>query len=218
MVVRNLKKSYKNVTGRFYSGRLCRLVQFDSILERDFIQILDVHPSVLSFSEQPMKIRFFDEEGVDQCYVPDFHITFKGGFFLGQRVERPWLVETKYRRDLEENWAKIAPKVRAGIRTAHGQKSTFHIVTELSVNGPALANAKFLRRFANAEPPPELTSMVLAQARRPGGITIGEIRSASPIHSYGHLIDQALWSALARRRMIADLEEPLSPDTRLRME
>jgi hypothetical protein len=56
MLVRKLKKSHRNVTGRFYSTLLNRLVQFDSLLERDFILLLDMHPSVRWFAEQPLKI------------------------------------------------------------------------------------------------------------------------------------------------------------------
>ena len=96
MAVRKLKKSYQNVTGRFYSTLLNRLVQFDSRLERDFILLLDMHPVVRWFAEQPMKIRFTDESGVQQVYVPDFLITFHGGRFLGRKAHRPWIVETKY--------------------------------------------------------------------------------------------------------------------------
>ncbi len=51
MPVRKLKKSYRNVTGLFYSNRLRRLVQFDSMLERDFILILDIHPAVRWFAK-----------------------------------------------------------------------------------------------------------------------------------------------------------------------
>lgn len=218
MPVRKLKKSYQNVTGLYFSQLLRRLVQFDSILERDFIQLLDVHPSVLSFAEQPMKITFIDEDGLDQVYVPDFHVTFRGESFLGRQVKQPWIVETKYWRDLRENWKKIAPKARAGIRTARQLRSTFHIVTEACLDGPPLENARFLRKFANSQPPSEVLSMVLAQVKRQQPLTIGDIRCGSPTHRYGRLIDQALWCALAKRLIFADLEKPLTPQTLVWME
>ena len=217
MPVRKLKKSYRNVTGMYYSSRLHRLVQFDSILERDFIQILDIHPSVRSFAEQPMKIAFFDADGLERVYVPDFHVTFSGGQFLGRHVGRPWIIEIKCRHDLETNWRQIALKLRAGVRVALNNQFTFHVLTESVLAGAQLANAKFLRRFANSEPSAEVTRMILAQVRRPGGVTIGQIRSASPIHRYSHLIDQALWIALARGIVCADMEAPFSPETRLWM-
>ncbi len=213
MPVRKLKKSYRNVTGMYYSSRLHRLVQFDSILERDFIQVLDIHPSVRSFAEQPMKITFVDADGLERVYVPDFHVTFSGDRFLGRHVGRPWVIEIKCRHDLKTNWRQIAPKLRAGVRVALNNQWTFHVVTESFLAGTQLANAKFLRKFANSEPSPEVTAMILAQVRRPGGVTIGDICSASPIHRYGHLIDQALWIALARGLVYADMEAPFGPET-----
>lgn len=95
MPVRALKNSYRNVTGLFFSRKLGRLVQFDSMLERDFILLLDMHTAVGSFAEQPMKVDWLDREGVSQVYVPDFLISFTGDVFLGRRIWRPWIVETK---------------------------------------------------------------------------------------------------------------------------
>ncbi len=171
MPVRKLKKSYQNVTGRVYSGRLHRSVQFDSLLEREFIDILNLHPAVRAFEEQPMKIGYVDENGNRQVYVPDFYVRFKGGEFLGRKVNRPWIVETKYRSDLHENWQRIKPKLRAGFRVAVLDRCTFRVVSESILNGPVAKNVKFLKRFINAEPHPDLTSMILAQVWRQGTAT-----------------------------------------------
>src|ERR1700761_7837751 len=119
MAVRKLKKSYQNVTGLFCSALLNRSVQFDSLLERDFILLLDMHPSVHWFAEQPMKIRFRDADDAEQVYVPDFLVAFNSDRFLGKSARRPWIVETKYRSELAENWKTIRPKLRAGFREGH---------------------------------------------------------------------------------------------------
>ena len=198
MPVRKLQKSYRNVTGLFYSNRLRRLVQFDSMLERDFILILDLHPSVRWFAEQPMRIPWVDEAGARQTYVPDFRITFRGGVFLGRQTRRPWLVETKYRGDLLENWERIKPKVRAGFGEAAQRRLTFHIVTETDISGHPLENAKFLRKFVNSDVPPELIRVLLD--RLTGGfqttpaILLGKV-STSDIEKSS--LDQALWTAIS---------------------
>ena len=219
MPVRKLKKSYRNVTGLFYSRRLRRLVQFDSLLERDFIQLLDIHPAVLSFAEQPVRIEFTDEQGTDLVYVPDFHVTFRSGVFLGRRVKHPWIVETKYQSDLKENWPKIAPKARAAVRSARRCESIFHIITEACLEGPPLENARFLRRYMNSEPSKEVLSVVLDEVRsRREGITVGDLRESLHVQHYGHLDEQALWCALAHRLVFADLERPLTSQTLVWME
>ena len=83
-----------------------------------------------------MKIRFFDADAEAQLYVPDFHVRFSGGRFLGRRVRRPWIVETKYSRDVTDNWEGIRPKVRAGVGEASKLHSVFHIVTECHLKLP----------------------------------------------------------------------------------
>ena len=150
--VRRLKKSYKTVTGRFFSRKLSRLVQFDSMLEHDFILLLDMHPAVQTFAEQPIAISWTDEGGERQVYVPDFYVTFRAGNFLGRRVEKSWMVETKYRTDLVESWHKIRPKLKAGFAEAYRAACTFKVITESFLDSPAVANAAFLRKFVSATP------------------------------------------------------------------
>jgi hypothetical protein len=213
MPVRKLKKSYRNVTGLVYSRKLLRLVQFDSMLERDFILLLDIHPSVLSFAEQPMKIRFLNVDGAEQVYVPDFQICFSGGHFLGRRVRRRWIVETKYRRDLADNWDRIRPKLRAGISEAYKLCSTFHIVTESHLEGPPLANAKFLRRFATASIPVEVLEKLLAKLHAMKVATIGGLKSGVSGTTPEGILETVILMAIAQGVVLADLERPLGPET-----
>jgi hypothetical protein len=213
MPVRKLKKSYQNVTGLFPSNLLRRLVQFDSMLERDFILLLDMHPAVRWFSEQPMKIRFIDGSGDDQVYVPDFHIEFAGGRFLGRDVARPWIVETKYRRDLTENWPKIRPKLRAGFREAARRNSQFHIVTESCLSCIPLTNAKFLRPFLNSDLPATALDEVLAALQTAGQTTVGALLSSQTWNRHGINPSHVIWSAVAKRMIAADFEMPLGPET-----
>lgn len=213
MPVRRLKKSYQNVTGLFPSNLLRRLVQFDSILERDFILLLDMHPSVLSFAEQPMKIRFVDGNGADQVYVPDFQITFTSGRFLGRNVIRPWIVETKYRSDLAENWPKIRPKLRAGFREACRRDAQFHIVSESCLSCIPLSNAKFLRRFSNSDLPAATLDEVVAALQSAGRTTVGAFLSSQTWSRHALDPSHVIWSAIAKRMIAADFEIPLGPKT-----
>jgi hypothetical protein len=213
MPVRKQKKSWQNVTGRFYSNRLRRHVQFDSMLERDFILLLDIHPSVQWFTEQPMRIRFVDAEGAHQIYVPDFQVSFTEGLFLGRRVARPWIVETKYRRDLRENWKRIKPKLRAAIHEAERLHSAFHVVTESRLSGPPVANAKLLRRFTNADIRPDILASLLNNLRRVERTTVGEFVSSASENVRSEIREQVLWSAVARGLVLADIEQPIGMGT-----
>ncbi len=211
MAVRKLKKSYQNVTGRFYSTLLNRLVQFDSLLERDFILLLDLHPDVRWFAEQPMRIPVGPEDGPEQFYVPDFLVTFHGGGFLGWKTLRPWIVETKCSSDLRANWPKLRRKFRAGVREARKRDCLFRIVTESRLFATELANAQFLRRYANVDIPPAAIETILRTIQMSGRTTIANL-SSTTMAQVGS-IHPAVWVAIAKRLIAAEFCKPFGPQT-----
>lgn len=216
MPVRRLKKSYKNVTGLFFSRKLGRLVQFDSMLERDFILLLDLHPTVQSFAEQPMRIGWLSGDGLPQVYVPDFLISFSGDAFLGRRPLRPWIVETKYRSELTENWYGIKPKIRAGISEAIRRRCAFHIITEKFLSSAPCANARFLRRFANCSSNRSVET-ALVEILRSLQVSTPEclVRAITNDANDTSSVMQSLWGAVAQGLIAADMETPLTVDSRV---
>jgi hypothetical protein len=214
LAVRKLKKSFKAVTGRFYSTLLSRLVQFDSLLERDFILLVDMHPSVRWFAEQPFKISMRGDPDTEKFYVPDFLVSFHPGTFLGRKTGLPWIVETKYSSDLRANWAKIHPKLRAGVREAHMRDSRFKIVTERRLHGIGLSNAHYLRRFLNADVSPEAIDRVVRAVQTAKRSTIGALTSETmPAMDEIDNEHRAIFVAIARRLINAEFDLPLGPET-----
>jgi TnsA endonuclease-like protein len=208
--VRRLKKSHKNVTGLFYSRKLGRHVQFDSMLERDFILLLDTHPVVLNFSEQPFHICWFDHNGEPQSYCPDFEVTFGPGIFLGRQVHRPWIVETKYRNDLAESWTSLRPKIQAGFANALERGATFHLITEEFLQSNEMNNAKFLRRFQRAFSG-RATEAIVERLQKNDGITAEElILSLAETGVETSELTAQLWGAVSHGRVTLDWEQPIS--------
>lgn len=213
MPVRILKKSYQNVTGLFFSTLLKRHVQFDSLLERDFILLLDMHPAVRWFTEQPMKIRYRDRDGIEQIYVPDFLIEFEDLRFLGRSVRQRWIVETKYRCDLKANWSKIRPKLRAGFCEARRRKAQFRIVTESCLSSVSLRNAKFLRPFLNVDLSAAVVAELIGTVRMAGRTTVGALLCCPPNIQLNEKFSYFIWASVAKRMVAADLEMPLGAET-----
>ena len=58
MPVRNVSNRGGNVIGKFPSIKMGRMVAFESLLERDFIYLLDHAEEVTWFEEQPLTIEF----------------------------------------------------------------------------------------------------------------------------------------------------------------
>ncbi|MCX6056896.1 MAG: TnsA endonuclease N-terminal domain-containing protein [Chloroflexi bacterium] len=100
MPVRKVSNHSRNVIGRFPFAKMGRMIAFESLLERDFIYLLEYDPSVKWFEEQPLSIKYL-QEGKQFQYTPDFHLLENG-----QHV----LVECKPQRfvETEENRHKFA--------------------------------------------------------------------------------------------------------------
>lgn len=58
MSIRKIKKSYISCVGYFKSYKNNKQLAFESILERDFFMLLEFNKDVVSFEEQPLKIKY----------------------------------------------------------------------------------------------------------------------------------------------------------------
>ena len=72
MPVRKVSNRGGNIVGRFPSLKMGRMIAFESLLERDFIYLLDYDVRVEWFEEQPLTIEY-QHDGQALHYTPDFH-------------------------------------------------------------------------------------------------------------------------------------------------
>lgn len=137
MPVRKVSNRGGNAIGRFPSTKMGRMIAFESLLERDFIYLLDYDPDVEWFEEQPLSIEYVHETKLLR-YTPDFHL-----LECGQHV----LVECKPERfvETEENRRKFAVAREWGER----QGWEFRVITDQQVrSGFRLQNVKLLAQYA----------------------------------------------------------------------
>jgi TnsA endonuclease N terminal len=143
--VRQVSNRGGNTIGRFPSLKMKRMISFESLIECDFLYLLDYEPEVERFDEQPLTIEY-------QCgsatlhYTPDFHIL---------RARRKVLVEYKPQTlvGTEENGRKF----NAAITWCGEHDWTFCVVTDPDLRaGLRLKNVKLLTRYARHVVPPEV--------------------------------------------------------------
>jgi hypothetical protein len=149
MPVRKVSNRGGNIIGRFPSLKLGRMVDFESLIERDFIYLLDFEQEVESFTEQPLTIEY-EHQGKIRHYTPDFYLVKAG---------QPLLVECKpeKRVDLPDNQRKFAA---AQIWCA-ARGWEFQVVTDDQLRrGYRLANIKLLTQFAHYTIPPAVKSRI----------------------------------------------------------
>ncbi len=87
MAVRKIPKNYLFVTGGFSSQKSESISGFESLLEKDYLLLLDFDDSVESFEVQPVKIPV---TGVRNGYVPDVLVKYHPNAVTGL-IPRPSL-------------------------------------------------------------------------------------------------------------------------------
>ena len=177
MPVRSVSNRGGNATGRFPSLKMGRMIQFESLVELDYIYLLDYDPNIKWFEEQPRTIEYQWEQKTLR-YTPDF-LVIRQGYST--------LVECKPDQfvDTEENNRKF----RAAELWCSEVGWTFSVVTTSQIrNGFRLNNIKFLTRYARYQPDvtirsriydhllgaiPPITIQVLAQTIFPDNTAAG---------------------------------------------
>lgn len=168
MPVRRPSNRGGNTIGWFASYKMRRSVAYESLLECDYLWLLDFEADVAVFEEQPLTIGYI-HEGKTYRYTPDFHVRQAG---------QDLLVECKPLAlvDIDDNRRKFA--AAEAWCAAHGHQ--FRVVTERQIRGGSrLANVKFLTQFARYPVTPQTRAQVLAVlAAAPGPTTLGELAAA----------------------------------------
>lgn len=151
MAVRKVSHHGGNIIGHFPSLKLGRMVAFESLIERDFVYLLDYEPVVEHFIEQPVTLRYVHEEK-QRRYTPDFQVLCNGQFFLFE-------CKPAARVDEPVNQMKFA----AARAWCQEQGWTFGVVTDaqLAANW-RVTNIKLLAQFARYPVSPEIQGRIFA--------------------------------------------------------
>lgn len=144
MSVRRITNGGKKIIGKFPSRKNGRAVWYESQLERDLIHLLEIDPDVVSYREQPFKIRYVLNGGI-HLYTPDF---------LVERTKRKQVVEVKTEKDAEKEENKAVFARAALICQRDGYE--FVLATDKTIREqPRLDNVKLLYKYSGTPVPNE---------------------------------------------------------------
>lgn len=215
MPVRKIPKNYLGVTGGFASAKNKRLLGFESLLERDYMLILEFDPAVESFEEQPVRIPVLGKTARATSYVPDILVHYYPD--RRGKARKPLLAEVKKSSDLERHKEKYAPKFAAAKKYAAEQGWDFRIVTEKDIRSKRLQNLKFLREFHLSMPNPADAARVLdalGQSNTP--LDMGTLFERMEVDVAERLrLIPVVWHLVATSRIAIDLDQPLTDTTSL---
>lgn len=210
MPIRKIPKNYLCVTGGFASQKTGRMMSFESLLEKEYMLLLDFDDTVATFEEQPVNIPL---TGIPRGYTPDllvrFHIPCDS-----EQVRPPLLVEVKHTSDLARHAEKYAPKFAAAQSYALQMGWEFAIKTEHDIRTQRLANLKFLRTYRNLEvPEADCATILHVVARHNDGIffhnLLAEIAEGEMQRLHWMPI---IWHMVINQRLFANLDAALDND------
>lgn len=210
MPVRKIPKNYLHVTGGFSSRKNGRMLGYESLLERDFMLLLEYDPTVERFEEQPVSMKYAGQQRGNIPYTPDVLVQF-----IASVARPPELVEVKHTSDLRKNEEKYRPKFAAAREYAEAQGWVFKIVTEVDIRTPLLSNLKFLRAYRNTtSDTASINAVLLALDDAGGSASILKIQQYLREDATTHLPAMAtLWHMIATGQLHADLSKPLGNPT-----
>lgn len=146
---RKIGYTYGSVSG-VYSFRKEKTIQYESLLEKDFIHLMNFNDRVLDITEQPFTITYKNKDGNTNTYTPDFLVEFKQPTYLNiKKAVKPLLVEVKPNERILRDWAKLKPKFKQAIKLCKKHDYQFKIFNEKRIRSQELKNIVFLDRYTN---------------------------------------------------------------------
>lgn len=195
-----VKKSAVRPTGYFASRKSQAMVQFESMLERDFLALAEVLPEVVSVASQPVTLAY-RLDGRKRFYTPDF---------LVQTQRRRIVVEVKPASKLDEVW-----RLKEQIFRRHfmSQGRDYRILTEEWIRRePRHSNVRLLKAQRQRNVPSEFLLQVNSKLAGGQATTIASL--LNDLADATSRVGARRWIyALIHRGVIGiDLDAPISDD------
>ena len=211
MPVRKIPRNHLQVTGRHATTKSTDSADFESILEKEHLLLLDNDPSVLSYEVQPVKIPV---PGVRNGYTPDLLVHFcpnEDGCVRPSEIR-----EVKKSDDFKKKAGQYAPKFEAAEHYAASRGWVFRKVSEEDIRTPRLANLKFLSRFRFHEPEPDEIALILSCLDKIGRTTSDKLLEAVATSEDLRLqLLPVLWHLVISGQVGVDLDKPLGNSAEL---
>lgn len=204
MLARNITNAGSiKLIGKFPSLKMGRIVWYESLLERDYLFLLEIDPAVIFYQEQPLRIYYF-LEGKKRRYTPDFLI---------QRKHGKQIVEVKPKKKAMEQRYITLFRIVDEICWRDGYK--FHVATDAVIRSqPRLNTAKFLYKYARTPLFPQHQIYCHELFAREQEILLGEIIKFFASRDIG---PQVVFALIFHGVLSVNLTELLSPNSIVRL-
>lgn len=209
---RSLSRRYRGSSGKIPNGH-GSTVSYESGLERDFILLNFLDPTVESIEWNPITLDYLDSSGAYRSYTPDVLVHYRKQK-NGKPSSRSRLVEVKTEEELNRKLGKFKERFAAASFYAKAKGWIFEVVSEEQIITPRLDNARFLWRYRSidtASPTPDHPARILDALQERGGATVESLLTVC--YPSFELKAEALtyiWALIATHQIGADLDLPLT--------
>lgn len=216
MPSRKIRPSSYTNTGYIPSSKGPRVQQAESLLEQEYLTLLDFDNRVRGFQSQPFSIRWKHPNGRWREYTPDVIVSYTGAAMAAQPWLRTTVVEVKPREVLAAKWDEMKPRFKAAIAWARLYGCRFQIITDKEIRTPYLQNVQHLTHYRcirlGEHPSAGRYQRLLLQALTPGATDtprglLAKVTSDSKMQA--EMIPW-LWNLITQDLIGVDLSLPLN--------
>ncbi|MDB5813875.1 MAG: endonuclease, TnsA family [Rhodocyclales bacterium] len=133
--------------GRISTAKAEQAQDAESLLERDFLHLLEYDFRVERVATQPFSLPWVSPRGRVEPYTPDVLVKYSRKALAAEPHLRHTVFEVKPASIIRRDWKKLKPKWIAAICWCKQFDLRFRVVTEARIRVPELKNIQFLRRF-----------------------------------------------------------------------
>lgn len=150
------------VTGRFASRKMRASIPWESLIEKAFLVLAELDPTVTKIHAQATELLLQDEAGCTRKHIPDFVLVTAGGIEVH---------EVKSDAEAEEAQTQALFRRAANyVGLCHG---TYSVARESAIKAqPTFGNASALHRYLHDPTPPALSIAALEVAQDTGGLPV----------------------------------------------
>jgi TnsA endonuclease N terminal len=195
---------HKNL-GKFASVKTGRVAWYESLLERDYMYLLDYDRDVSYWHEQPLRIRF-THGGKIHRYTPDLEV---------HRASQKQLIEVKPKHQVDSGTWDVLFRAASSVCEQEGYE--FLVLTdEMIRQQPRLENVKLLWKYARTSllPQHQIICKQFFQSRKDELVTL---RDLVQLFKTKGVPTQVLYSLLFWGALECDLMQPLDQCSSIRL-
>ena len=199
------------ITNRSVSGIVPEIGQYESSLERDFMEICRFDDTITEVIPQPTTIPYETITGALSSYTPDGLIHFDPNLSLNSI-----LFEIKHVADFKKDWRVFMSKFRIGKLYAEENGWEFRVFTERYIRTVYLDNIKFLWSFKNRRPPESFIQRVqevMFDLQECDPEMLLHILCKTPINRARMI--PVVWYMVGNKLIGCDLEKPLNMHSKI---